>query len=230
MPRTKASTLYKRRCSVFVSVRFQNTLDVFFDVRLRRSCAGGGMERTVCLGVCLLGWVVGCSLWCLILFLYVNRFKWHIFEVPTRRSVSGYIVTAHRCHCIHDCYCFSRAISHILATWKESTTIENLDNVIKPQDMNTEHLFNRSDILTNQLFYIYCIRHIFPSIFVTCLSEELILESMFGCFGPSFASALTICACLEVHEECYQANASGVTIFQFFQCFLIFCCFSQLFD
>lgn len=53
--------------------------------------------------------------------------------------------------------------------------------------LNIEHLFNRSDILTNQLFYIYCIRHIFQSIFVTCLSEELILESMFGCFGPSFA-------------------------------------------
>lgn len=83
-------------------------------------CAGGGMECTVCLGVCLLGWVVGRSLWCLILFLYVNRFKWHIFEVPTRRSVSGYIITAHRCLCIHDCYWFSRAISHILAACKES--------------------------------------------------------------------------------------------------------------
>lgn len=82
--------------------------------------------------VCWGGWWGG-SLWCLILFLYVNRFKWHIFEVPTRRSVNGYIVTAHRCHCIHDCYWFSRAISHILATWKES--IENLDNLIKPQDI-----------------------------------------------------------------------------------------------
>lgn len=70
--------------------------------------------------------------------------------------------------------------------------------------LNIEHLLNRSDVLANQLFYIYCIRHIFSSIFVgiTCLSEELILKSMFSCFGPSYASALAICACLEVHEEC----------------------------
>lgn len=106
---------------VSVLVGFQNASDVFFDVRFRCGSAGGGMDHTACLGVCLLGWVVGCVV--LILFLYVNRFKWHIFEVPTRRSVSGYIITAHRCHCILDCYWFSRAISHILAAWKKRATI-----------------------------------------------------------------------------------------------------------
>jgi len=130
MPRTKDSRPYMIRCFI-QCLFFQNALDVFFDVRFRHIRGYGVLP---CVWACvLLGWVVGRSLWCLILFLYVNRFKWHIFEVPTRRSVSGYIITAHRCHCIHECYWFSRAISHILATWKESTTIENLDNLIKSQ-------------------------------------------------------------------------------------------------
>ncbi len=113
-------------------------------------CAGGAMACTVCLGVCLLGRVVGRSLWYLILFLYVNRFKWHMFEVPTRRSVSGYIITAHRCLCIHGCYWFSRAISHILAAWKESTNIRIHGH---------QHLLNRYDIFTNHLFCMYCTCH-----------------------------------------------------------------------
>lgn len=115
------------------------------------------MACTVCLGVCLLGWVVGRSLWCLILFLYVNRFKWHMFEVPTRRSVSGYIITAHRCLCIHGCYWFSRAISHILTAWKESTNIRIHGH---------QHLLNRYDIFTNHLFCMYLSHDLFPSIHV----------------------------------------------------------------
>lgn len=131
MPRTKDSRLYMMCCFIQYLSLYVFTVLWMFSL-MCGSDISRDMEFTVCLGVCLLGWVVGRSLCCLILFLYVNRFKWHIFEVPTRRSASGYIVTAHRCHCIHDCYWFSRAISHILATWKESTTIENLANLIKP--------------------------------------------------------------------------------------------------